>query len=199
MKLISMRTNFYRPSVYTIAMILLMQTASAQVQAPVVNERYVNRQHIIDSLQLLVSQLHTSFDSLNAVAADQQTANAQLQKENLSLAAENKKLQDEFHDALGEKLQSSHTSSVLFIMNVLVGIFLLLALLWMFMRKKGSPAEDNTDEIPKPQPQAKLNGYALPLEHQLDQIEKLGSLREKGLLTDDEFNLQKRQILGEKH
>ncbi|MBK7886762.1 MAG: SHOCT domain-containing protein [Bacteroidetes bacterium] len=31
----------------------------------------------------------------------------------------------------------------------------------------------------------------------MDRIQKLGNLRDKGLLTDDEFNLQKRQILGE--
>ena len=34
-------------------------------------------------------------------------------------------------------------------------------------------------------------------DHKLDRIQKLGSLRDKGLLTDEEFNLQKSQILGE--
>ena len=34
-------------------------------------------------------------------------------------------------------------------------------------------------------------------DYKLDRIQKLGSLRDKGLLTDEEFNLQKSQILGE--
>jgi len=34
------------------------------------------------------------------------------------------------------------------------------------------------------------------LDFKLDQIEKLARLKEKGYLTDEEFNVQKRQILG---
>ncbi len=34
------------------------------------------------------------------------------------------------------------------------------------------------------------------LDFKLDQIEKLARLKERGYLTDEEFNLQKRQILG---
>ncbi|NUQ25417.1 MAG: SHOCT domain-containing protein [Saprospiraceae bacterium] len=36
-----------------------------------------------------------------------------------------------------------------------------------------------------------------PADDLLDQILKLGELRDKGVLTDEEFALQKRKILGE--
>lgn len=37
-----------------------------------------------------------------------------------------------------------------------------------------------------------------PLDHRLERIEKLGNLRDKGLLTEEEFSLQKKQILAER-
>jgi hypothetical protein len=57
-------------------------------------------------------------------------------------------------------------------------------------------------EVTRPEPVFKvssegiLSGTHDGLDLKLDQIEKLARLKEKGYLTDEEFNTQKRQILG---
>ena len=56
-------------------------------------------------------------------------------------------------------------------------------------------------EIVKPEPVFKVSSEGISASHdgldiKLDQIEKLARLKEKGYLTEEEFNSQKRQILG---
>jgi hypothetical protein len=61
------------------------------------------------------------------------------------------------------------------------------------MRKKSDDRDDVAPASPNRRSQVTEDNF----EHKLDRIQKLGNLRDKGLLTDDEFNLQKQQILGE--
>jgi hypothetical protein len=63
----------------------------------------------------------------------------------------------------------------------------------MFMRKKG----DDAEPTPAPAGNSRKSVVEENFEHKLERIQKLGNLRDKGLLTDEEFNLQKKQILGE--
>lgn len=56
-------------------------------------------------------------------------------------------------------------------------------------------------EVVKQEPVFKVSSEGISASHdgldvKLDQIEKLARLKEKGYLTDEEFNVQKRQILG---
>ncbi|MBK7964890.1 MAG: SHOCT domain-containing protein [Bacteroidetes bacterium] len=111
------------------------------------------------------------------------------------VSAENVKLKESLKDAQGDTLQSNHANSILFIFNVIVGIFLLIALLWMFTKKRNDGDDKNNDDTPRRK--NSKSGQDENFEHKLDRIQKLGNLRDKGLLTDEEFNLQKSQILGE--
>lgn len=154
---------------------------------------YDRRSMIIDSLVKTMDQIRVQQDSMRRMLKQQSAAVEELTAGNLKLQEENTRLKEQLADARGDNLQSSHTSSVLFVFNVIVGVFLLIALLWMFMRRKG----DDREESP-----ASVTGARKPVvegnfENKLERIQKLGSLRDKGLLTDDEFNLQKQQILGE--
>ena len=82
------------------------------------------------------------------------------------------------------------------IFNLVVGLFLLLALLWLFVRRKSDGV--NIPAVKKVQVQEEVKApLEVQFDHKLDRIQKLGGLRDKGLLTDEEFIVQKKQILGE--
>ncbi|MBP6512848.1 MAG: SHOCT domain-containing protein [Bacteroidia bacterium] len=152
------------------------------------------RAMLIDSLSSFVDYILVQQDSLKQIMQSQKERMDSSISALEEVSAENAKLKESLKDAQGDTLQSNHTNSILFIFNVGVGIFLLIALLWMFMKKK-SDGEREDDEVSN-----KSNGKVSKdesFDHKLDRIQKLGTLRDKGLLTDEEFNLQKSQILGE--
>lgn len=154
---------------------------------------YDRRGMIIDSLISTLDLIRIQQDSMRRMLRQQTAKMDELSSENLKLKEENTNLKSELEDAQGDNLQSSHTNSVLFIFNVGVGIFLLIALIWMFMRKKG----DDRNDSERGGATARKKGVEENFENKLERIQKLGNLRDKGLLTEDEFNLQKKQILGE--
>lgn len=149
---------------------------------------------VIDSLSERILEMESREDSLFQTVRILNNQLTESKSELTAAAVKYEELKLQLEDAQGDKLQSSHTNSILFIFNVGVGIFLLIALLWMFMKRKneGELNENNAFSVPKRQRQEDEN-----FDHKLDRIQKLGTLRDKGLLTDDEFNLQKKQILGE--
>lgn len=152
------------------------------------------RAMLIDSLSSFVDYILVQQDSLKQIMQSQKERMDSSISALQEVSAENATLQESLKDAQGDTLQSNHTNSILFIFNLGVGIFLLIALLWMFMKKK-SDGEREGDEV-----SSKSNVKVSKdesFDHKLDRIQKLGSLRDKGLLTDEEFNLQKSQILGE--
>lgn len=152
------------------------------------------RAMLIDSLSSFVDYILVQQDSLKQIMQSQKERMDSSISALEDVSAENAKLKESLKDAQGDTLQSNHTNSILFIFNVGVGIFLLIALLWMFMRKRNDDDKGNDDA---PTHTKTKSGKDENFDYKLDRIQKLGSLRDKGLLTDEEFNLQKSQILGE--
>ncbi len=152
------------------------------------------RAMLIDSLSSFVDYILVQQDSLKQIMQSQKERMDSSISALEEVSAENAKLKESLKDAQGDTLQSNHTNSILFIFNVGVGIFLLIALLWMFMRKRSDDDKGNEDAPTQAKTKA---GKDEIFDYKLDRIQKLGSLRDKGLLTDEEFNLQKGQILGE--
>ena len=178
-------------------MVSAQSTNSTQIGAvikkPVV-QILDRRAMLIDSLSSYVDYILVQQDSLKQIMQSQKERMDSSISALQEVSAENATLQESLKDAQGDTLQSNHTNSILFIFNLGVGIFLLIALLWMFMKKK-SDGEREDDEV-----SSKSNVKVSKdesFDHKLDRIQKLGSLRDKGLLTDEEFNLKKSQILGE--
>jgi hypothetical protein len=178
-------------------MVSAQSTNSTQIGAvikkPVV-QILDRRAMLIDSLSSFVDYILVQQDSLKQIIKSQKERMDSSISALQEVRAENATLKESLKDAQGDTLQSNHTNSILFIFNLGVGIFLLIALLWMFMKKK-SDGEREDDEV-----SSKSNVKVSKdesFDHKLDRIQKLGSLRDKGLLTDEEFNLQKSQILGE--
>ena len=186
---------------------LAMWITQAVAQDPVrqsAAERYQSRLRVIENLAAQVETLTVEKNALTDSLTSIRRQNADLEEVNARLTKDVKQLEKNLEGALNEKLQSSHTNSVLFIFIFLVGIILILALIWFFMRKpkpvvqyQDTRRDLDEDDEDDDEDERKSNGNGL--DHQLQRIEKLGSLREKGLLTEDEFNLQKKQILGERH
>ncbi len=160
-------------------------------------EKYFRRSALTDSLTSLMLSLSAQQDSMRELLKVQKNIIKQNELERQQLVEENTNLKQELNGAKGDNLQSSHTKSILFIFNLIVGIFLLIALIWMFMRKKNDSTSRNFSNTATSTFSPSPNGEGY--DHKLERIEKLGNLREKGLLTDDEFNLQKRQILGDRN
>jgi hypothetical protein len=146
-----------------------------------------SRTRLIDSLTLQVDQLiyekQRAGDKIAKLEDKIRTQEIELKR----LTDNNIKLKSDLEESMGDSLQSSHTSSILFIFNIIVAVILLVALIWIFMRKKESNTKGNG-----------AYGTAENNDVKLEMIEKLGNLRDKGLLTDEEFNLQKRQLFGDK-
>jgi hypothetical protein len=110
----------------------------------------------------------------------------------LTRAKENiENLKNELQESKGDQLQVSHTSSILLIFNIIAGIILLITLFWIYMRRKHPEAEE---EEPVAIKSNHVNGKDT-METRMERVEKLGRLRDKGLLTEEEFQVQKKQIL----
>ena len=59
--------------------------------------------------------------------------------------------------------------------------------------KRGNNNSDNAEAAdPAPAPVAATNG----VDDQMAQLEKLGQLKDQGILTQEEFDAKKKQILG---
>ena len=184
---------------FLVLMISLSSSANLRAQsaeAPL--KKFVSRMQVIQNLSDEVESLKVENTGLKDSLTQMQEGYATMQRENEQMKKDVKQLELNLEEALNQKLQSSHTNSVLFIFVFLTGIIVLFGLIWLFMRKPATVAhyqdtranlEDDDDDQPK------VNA----VDHQLERIDKLGSLREKGLLTEEEFNLQKKQILQERH
>ncbi len=150
---------------------------------------FINKNRIIDSLTATLLRTEQSRDSLMQILRADKSQIRKLEGENAKVTDENNSLKKNLDGALGDKLQYSHTSSILFIFNVIIAVILLVAIAWMFLRKK----EEKRTSVNS------REGISEVFDNKFDRIEKLGSLRDKGLLTEEEFNFQKKQLLGERN
>ena len=148
-----------------------------------------SKNFIIDSLSSQVGLMNRQNDSLLFLLNDEVTRVRSLEKELASAREANQNLEKELDLMRGDQLQTTHKSSILLIFNVIVAIILLIALIWIFNKRK-------VDESPRQQERTTPKVTADPMERKMERIEKLGKLRDKGLLTDEEFLSQKKQILG---
>jgi hypothetical protein len=61
-------------------------------------------------------------------------------------------------------------------------------------RETGMSLDDMTDE--QLEAEMKKRGIETAQEHHLDELERLAELKEKGVITEEEFEAKKKQILG---
>lgn len=143
-----------------------------------------------DSLAQEISALKSQNDSFLQLLNDETSKVNLLTTELKDKTEANENLKSELALVKGNQLQTSHTSSILQIFCGIVAVILLIFIFWSWMRRKNPGNDDEEVEVRTIPVASKDN-----VETRMERIEKLGKLRDKGLLTEEEFQIQKKQIL----
>jgi Short C-terminal domain len=154
------------------------------------NTKAFSYRSLNDSMALEIGALKSQNDSFLQLLNDGLQKESSLRNELEEVKEINENYKKELELSRGKQLQTSHTSSILLIFNVIAGIILLITIFWFYARKK-TPVEESEEQVIKPAASANKDF----VETRMERIEKLGRLRDKGLLTEEEFQMQKKQIL----
>jgi hypothetical protein len=156
----------------------------------------------IDSLkQVILNMEHIAFrtDSLLNV---EKSENNRLHEELMKLDDYRKKLEAKNSDFVDDNLRLNQSNRILIIFNSLVAVLLVVSLIFFLKRLSRKKPVQNSSTAASPQAVSETRNSApvtdrfASFEDRLIQLERLGKLREKGLLTDEEFTVQKNRILG---
>ena len=157
-------------------------------------QRYSERMEI-DSLQQVISMQTAQVDSLHDVIVSEREITAGLREEIIRQDDFRKKLEGNVDSFKGENLKLNQSNRILIVFNSLVAVLLITSLVF-FLRKIGRrKSATETVRVPangKQNDQVKFTNF----EDKLAQLERLGKLREKELLSEDEFVVEKQKILG---
>lgn len=145
-----------------------------------------------DSLSTAVESFKSDYDKLKNENTARQSQLAEADTKIEKQAADINKLLKAIESYKTIIKETEQQNLILIIFNGAVGFFLVVTLIWL-LRK---PSKKRT----KP-----ANGTSAPLKaktflaethnHYLEQLERLGKLKEQGILTDEEFSSQKQFII----
>ena len=150
---------------------------------------------IIDSLEQALARQLVIIDSVNNLYTVEKLATADLRNQMIQLDDYRKKLEGNISSFKGENLKLNQSNRILIVFNSLVAILLITSLIFFLRkigRKKNPSAEtSNLGPLKKVEP-ARFTNF----EDKLQQLERLGKLKEKSLLSEEEFIVEKQRILG---
>lgn len=158
---------------------------------------------LIDSLSEALVTLQGKHDSLLSGSVTGNSYVQTLQNELRNVTGEKSVVQNELDQIRTDKFILARRNMILLYFNVGVAILLLGALVFTLLsfrkRKTRLPSQEDLPVF-KPRP---VTGFSSSVpriamdayDSKLEKIEMLGKLREKGLLTDEEFMAQKQQLL----
>ncbi|MBK6641368.1 MAG: hypothetical protein KBH11_13275 [Bacteroidia bacterium] len=158
--------------------------------------RSESSQKIIDSLELKIAQLEAGSIQLDSLFKIEKLTSADLRDQVIRIDDYRKKLEANINSFKGENLKLNQSNRILIVFNSLVAVLLLVTLFYFLKRigkKKNAPASDTTNEAGQPSSGAINFGT---FEDKLQHLERLGALKEKGLLSEAEFLLEKQRVLG---
>jgi len=162
---------------------------------------------IIDSLSGVISLLEVQKDSVLISSRSTDTYVQSLQNELRSVATEKAQIQKDLDSAKTDKFILARRNWILLFFNLGVAILLTIALIYTIAslrRKKRASAQEQEQVFHKPRPITGFNQAVHKVafdafDSRLEKIEMLGRLKEKGLITEDEFLMQKQQLLNSKN
>lgn len=163
---------------------------------------------LIDSLYEANAFMQVKMDSLLAGTLSISSMQESLTNDLKTTVDEKGLIQKELDNAKTDKFILARRNMILLYFNMGVGVLLFAALVFMLLsfrkRKKATFTVSVQDLSPsKPRPITGFN-QSIPkiafeaFDSRVEKIEKLGKLREKGLLSEEEFLIQKQQILSSK-
>jgi hypothetical protein len=149
---------------------------------------------IIDSLDQVIACQNQKLQQSDTLLAVEKRANAALKQQVSSMDSQRKELETDVTEYQGENLKLSQSNRILIIFNSFVAVLLIITLVF-YLRKM------NRRPVSEPMITGKtVTNHATAVhasfEDKLQQLERLGKLREKGFLSDEEFLAEKNQILG---
>lgn len=159
---------------------------------------------IIDSLYNVILEYRAGWQKAQGIIHSRDSSISEMRQKMEQMQAKIGVLETKNSDFKGRNLKLDQSNRILIIFNSVVGLLLLITLVW-FLRNIGkkksadkhkaiSPFEStSTTEISSVTPAQTNHRY---FENKLEQLERLGKLKEKGILNEEEFNNQKQQILS---
>lgn len=184
--------NITKPN-YFPALILLLASATLTIAQPV-SKKQAEKMYI-DSLQTVIIMQTAERDSLDNLLEQERAVTADLREQVIKIDDYRKKLEGNVDSFKGENLKLNQSNRILIVFNSLVAVLLIISLVF-FLRKIGR--KKNETVLPTAPVVKKQNDQVkfLNFEDKLAQLERLGKLREKELLSEDEFVVEKQKILG---
>lgn len=124
--------------------------------------------------------------------------NAELNDRLAAMENERKSLEANNTEVTDENLQLSQSNRILIIFNSVVAVLLVITLVFVIRRagRKTVPQPASTQTTSSTSASSSLNQRFSSFEDKLTQLEKLGALKERGILSEEEFLAEKRRILG---
>ena len=150
---------------------------------------------VIDSLQQVIEGHYIRIDTLDSLLEAEMQTSEDLREQVIRIDDYRKKLEDNINTFKSENLKLNQSNRILIVFNSLVAVLLIISLVF-FIRKIGrkkSTVNALTNNIPgKGTDKLKFTNF----DDKLQQLERLGKLREKALLSEEEFLIEKQRILG---
>lgn len=149
---------------------------------------------IIDSLDHVIAEQKATISGLESSLKKEQNTVADLQSQLTALEDKSKKLETNVNTFQGENLKLSQSNRILIVFNSFVAVLLIVTLVF-YLRKMNRKPVIVQNQSPK-QNGSGVSSVHASFEDKLQQLERLGKLREKGFLSDDEFLAEKNRVLG---
>jgi hypothetical protein len=184
---------------YTAKSLLLFSCLFLNSIAPVFSQKLKKAEEdkiTIDSLQNVILSLAATNQKLDSLYEQERLNSASLQDKVLKLETYRQKLEGNVSSFKGENLKLNQSNRILIVFNSLVAILLLVTLVF-FLRRMGQKKTVTSDSqmvtvLDKVEGPVRFVNF----EDKLQQLERLAKLREKGLLSEEEFNSEKHMVLG---
>ncbi len=151
---------------------------------------------LIDSLSSSLEGLKIKCDVTDSLLDAERSTSSDLREQVIKLDDYRKKLEGNIGSYKGENLKLNQSNRILIAFNSLVAILLVISLVFFLKKignRKTTQAKNTSGNIEDSIIGKEPN---LSLEDKLQQLERLGKLREKGLLSENEFLAEKQKVLG---
>src|SRR6185436_11744853 len=149
----------------------------------------------IDSLNEVIMQVSASYQRAVNINNGKDSLIDELDAKIQKIQQLNGDLERKLKDYKGDNLKLDQSNRILIIFNAIVGVLLLTTLIWFLRnlgRRKPSPgnklvASDESAAVSNTKAAPSKNDHQY-FDLKLEQLEKLGVLKEKGVLNEEEFN-----------
>jgi len=158
------------------------------------SQQLAEQQLAIDSLSQRVLLLEVENLKADSLYEAERFTSSGLRDQIIKLDDYRKELEAEIASLRGENQKQNQGNIILIVFNAFVAVLLLITLIFFLRGKKKKKAQ----ELPPVKVPSNGNRTHVftSFEDKLVQLERLGNLKEKGLLSEEEFLAEKHNILG---